>query len=248
MVEKRLVPVLLIRNDGLMKSTQFGDWKYVGDPLNTAKIFNDKDTDELIILDVDATDRGRGPNFNVLKLLAAECFLPIAYGGGVSSVEHALELVRCGVDKVSLNSAALENPELVLQISEAIGASSTVLSVDVFRRGGLFYVKSSKEILLEEYLEKVGASGAGELIVQSMDQDGTLSGPDLELVRLVASNTEIPLVYAGGIASLQQAQEVWRLGVDAVAAGAWFVFSGSQRAVLINYPQRKRLELALKDL
>jgi imidazole glycerol-phosphate synthase subunit HisF len=248
MPAKRLIPILLIKDGGLMKSTRFGDWKYVGDPLNTAKIFNDKDTDELVVLDVDASRNSDSPNFELIEALAAECFLPIAYGGGVRTVEHALDLVKVGVDKVCINSAFFQHPGLLRDISAAIGASSTVLSVDVYREGQRFLVRGPASLTLEKYLSVIRDDGPGELIVQSVDRDGTLQGPDLELATFVSERTDIPLVYAGGVSCLEEAQELWRSGFDAVAAGAWFVFNGSHRAVLVTYPQRKKLEAAFRAL
>lgn len=231
-----------------MKSKRFADWKYVGDPLNTAKIFNDKDTDELIILDVDATQQQREPNYELLRELAAECFLPICYGGGVVSAEVAQKVVNCGIDKVALNSALYTSPQVLRQVSEVVGSSSTVASIDAVRIGADYIIRNHPGIDFWTLLSQLKELGAGEVLVQSVQLDGTREGADLELASRVLKTTDLPVVYGGGVSSLSDSLALWRLGIDGVAAGAWFVYSGKHEAVLVTYPLRESIEKALDML
>lgn len=248
MLKPRLIPVLLLRDGGLMKSKQFARWTYVGDALNTSKIFNDKETDELIVLDVDATLEQREPNYELLTQLAAECFLPVAYGGGVSSASVARKVIKCGVDKVAVNSAITKSPNLLSQIADVVGSSSTIASIDVHLRESRYEIHLQPNVNLIEYVAHMEELGVGEILVQAVDRDGMRGGPDLALVKEILNATNLPTVYAGGVSSLDDAVSLWRLGVDGVAAGSWFVFSGKQEAVLVTYPSRKRLDEAVSSI
>ncbi|MEO6941860.1 MAG: HisA/HisF-related TIM barrel protein, partial [Terrimesophilobacter sp.] len=183
-----------------------------------------------------------GPDFALLEQLAGECFMPLAYGGGIGSVQTARDVMKCGVEKVILNSAAWRKPELVSDVASVLGSSSTMVSLDVQKSRGVprrfDHVSHSvdKKSNLSDDVKAMIAAGAGELLVQSVERDGTMSGPDLQLLRDVAGNLPIPVVYAGGVSSLHDASDIWNLGVSGVAAGAWFVFRGPHRAVLITYP------------
>lgn len=243
MLFPRLIPVLLVRSGRLEKSEKFARWTYVGDVLNAIKIFNEKDVDEVVVLDVDATREGRGPDLRMLEHLAGECFMPLAYGGGIASAETARAVMECGVEKVVLNSAAWARPQLVTEVASVLGSSSTVVSVDVasVRKRMLRYDHVTRSVakkvdLLERVTQLVDA-GAGEVLVQSQDRDGTQGGPDLPMLASLTAGLTVPVVYAGGIASLDDAVAVWRTGVNGVAAGSWFVFRGPHRAVLITYPK-----------
>ena len=229
-----------------MKSKNFSSWTYVGDPMNTSKIFNDKETDELVILDVDATLKKREPNYSLLEKLAAECFLPISYGGGVSSAEIAKKVVDCGIDKVAINSAIFGSSQILSEVSQVVGASSTIASVDVINRKGKYEIYGYPSLDLTDYISGLESLGAGEVLVQSVSKDGTRSGPDLSLAAAILSATSLPTIYGGGVSSLDHAIELWKLGVDGVAAGSWFVFSGRQAAVLVTYPSRKNLDQAMR--
>ena len=251
--QKRLIPILLIRNNGLMKSRNFDDWTYVGDVINTCKIFNDKDVDEIVVLDTQASERGSGPNLNLAEQIAAECFLPISFGGGVKSEQDARALVERGVDKVVINSSFLTDPNLIKRISSEIGSSSTVVSIDVN------WTESEPQVRnqcneqpfsssLERIIDEAEIQGAGEIVVQGVREDGSKNGPNLELAQKVLSMTDLPIVYAGGVSSLNQAAKLWQLGVDGVAAGSWFVFSGPLNAVLVTYPSRKRISQAVEQI
>lgn len=243
MVFPRLIPLLLVHGGRLEKSTRFGSWRYVGDVLNAIKIFNEKDVDELIVLDVDAAREGRGPDLAMLEQLAGECFMPLAYGGGVDSVDAARSIMRLGIEKVVLNSAAIRRPQLVTEIAEVLGSSSTVVSVDatMTRRGPLrFDHRTGAPVKRENLTERIAelvAAGAGELVIQSRDRDGTLAGPDLELLAAATAGVSVPVIYGGGISSVADCEAVWRAGASGVAAGSWFVFRGPHRAVVITYPR-----------
>lgn len=244
-MRQRLIPVLLIRDGALMKSTKFHSWKYVGDPLNTAKIFNAKDTDELVILDVHATRQGREPNYELLRSLAAECFLPLAYGGGINSEATAKKVVECGIDKVVINSLLTSDPTILSHISDSIGASSTVASLDVMSDETGYTLRNWRGTSLEEAIPDLERQGAGELLLQSVELDGTRLGPDLDLAKEVVKASKIPVVYAGGVASLEDATALWKLGIDGVAAGSWFIFKEPHDAVLVTYPPRKKIIAAM---
>ena len=246
-MRQRLIPILLIRDGALMKSTRFHSWKYVGDPLNTAKIFNAKDTDELVILDVDATRQGREPNYELLKSLAAECFLPLAYGGGINSEASAKRVVECGIDKVIINSVLAHDSTILSRISDSVGSSSTMASLDVIRYEEGLELRNRKGTSLEEAISDLERQGAGELLVQAVDLDGTRLGPDLDLAQKVVEASKIPVVYAGGVASLEDTTALWKLGIDGVAAGSWFVFQEPHDAVLVTYPARKKIIAAMKE-
>jgi cyclase len=228
-----------------MKSRKFSDWRYVGDPLNTAKIFNDKDTDELIVLDVDATKQGREPEYEILREIAAECFLPICYGGGVASPETAKKVTNCGIDKVAINTAILEKPGILRQTSDVIGSSSTVASLDVINTNGNYELLGKPGVRIWELAAQLESLGAGEILIQSVDKDGTKSGPDLDLAAKMLKSTELPIVYAGGVSSLKDSAALWKLGIGGVAAGSWFVFRGKRDAVLVTYPLRRMVDESL---
>lgn len=242
MLHPRLIPVLLIKDGGLQKSRQFSSWKYVGDVLNAVKIFNEKDVDELVVLDVDASRHDQGPNFAVLEQLAAECFMPVAYGGGIASADLARRVMDCGIEKVVLNTAAWRRPELVSEVAAVLGSSSTVISVDMTSKWGgarrfdhLARRAVKSNVTLD--LERLISAGAGEVLLQSKDSDGTLAGPDLPMIRAMTDRVNVPVVYAGGIRSIDDCVDVWSAGASGAAAGAWFVFRGPHRAVLITYPR-----------
>lgn len=244
MLRPRIIPCLLIHNGGLVKTVGFKDPKYVGDPINAVKIFNEKESDELIVLDIDATSRNVEPNFKVIGHLAMECQMPLCYGGGVRSVEHAKKIIGLGVEKVAISSAALEKPELVGWIAEEIGVQSVVIVLDVKKRlmGDDYDIwtnngrRNTKRDVLETAAE-LEALGAGEIVVNSIDNDGKMKGYDLVLADRVRRAVRIPITLLGGAGSLTDIKQlISRCGVVGAAAGSLFVFKGPYRAVLINYP------------
>lgn len=245
----RLLPILLIKSGGLYKSENFLNWTYVGDTLNATKIFNEKDVDEIVILSIAEKGSKQSPDFDLLTRLAEECFMPIAYGGGVRTEDQARRIVDCGIDKVILNSSIRDNPNLVEGISRIIGSSSTMASIDAVRVGDSYFAfdhatNIPTESNIVDLISRFEDFGAGEIMVQSVDRDGSRAGPDLELAELISKSSSVPTTYAGGVSSLGDASDLWELGIDAVAAGSWFVFNGPHKAVLITYPRRKSIERA----
>jgi imidazole glycerol-phosphate synthase subunit HisF len=244
MLRPRIIPCLLVHRGGLVKTVKFKDPKYVGDPVNAVKIFNEKETDELAVFDIDATVNGVEPNFRLIGQLAVECRMPLCYGGGVKTVEQASRIISLGVEKVALSSAASENPQLISSIAREIGSQSVVVVLDVkkkmFGRGHEVYTHNGSRSAHRQVLEAAKEAerlGAGEIVVNSIDLDGTMKGYDLELARQLQSELGIPLTILGGAGSLAHIEQlISACGVVGAAAGSLFVFKGPYRAVLINYP------------
>ncbi len=243
MLQTRAIPCLLLRNHGLVKTVRFKDPFYLGDPINIVRILNDKEVDELVFLDITATTQRRRPPFEVLAQIATESFVPFGYGGGVRTLEDMSTLFSLGVEKVIINSYAVENPSFVSQAVERHGSQSVIVSIDVKRRlFGRYEVVTHggrKRTGLDpvEFAREMERRGAGEILLQSVDRDGTMRGYDLELVRRVASALSIPTVACGGAGSLEDLGRVVREGgASAAAAGSIFVFQGPLRGVLISYP------------
>ena len=247
MLTHRVIPALLLRNDGLVKTLKFKKPKYVGDPINAIHIFNEKEVDELMVLDILASKERLEPNYALIEQFAGECFMPLAYGGGVRTVEQAKRIFSLGVEKVCVQTAALENPRLISELAERFGSQSVMASIDIkrnwFGKPGLYAATQGKmhSTSWQEMLRFLVAAGAGEVLLNAVDKDGTLSGPDLELIREASAAVEVPLIAVGGIASLADIKAAVRAGASAVAAGAFFVFHGPHRAVLITYPSSGEL-------
>lgn len=243
MARTRIIPCLLISDSSLVKTKQFKNPIYIGDPLNTAKIFSEKEVDELIILDIDATVKGKDPNYNLISEIAGECSMPVAYGGGIRTLDQARKLIRCGIEKVVINSASLERLELIQEIAEVFGSQSVVGSIDVLSHASGEYSvatrSGTKKIKLrpEEHASSLVSVGVGEIFLNSIDRDGMMEGYDLTLIRKVAENINVPLIVCGGAGTVDHLQQaVLKGGASAVAAGSMFVFYGKNKAVLINYP------------
>ena len=237
-----------------MKTTAFKAPKYVGDPINAIKLFNDKEVDELVLLDISATREGRGPAFSVIAEVASECFMPLAYGGGISSLEEARRILKMGVEKVVLNSASWRDPTVLVEASREFGSQAVMASIDVrrrlFGRYEVFVDGGTRATGIDpvEFAKRVEDSGAGEILLTSIDCDGTMKGYDLELVRKVASEVGIPVIASGGAGSVRDFGLAVREGAAAVAAGAMFVFHGPHRAVLITYPSQSELDREFQDV
>lgn len=246
MLRPRIIPCLLIHNKGLVKTTKFTDPKYVGDPINAVRIFNEKTVDELIVLDIDATVEKRGPNFELIAKLAAECRMPFCYGGGVTTVEEVRRLVSLGVEKVAISAAAIQNPEIIKKMVEEVGSQSIVVVLDVKKKilGGYEVVTHNAKkgtgknpVELAQVFEKLGV---GEIVVNSVDNDGVMKGYDLKLIERVREVTTTPLSVVGGAGSLDDISDlISRFGIIGAVAGSLFVFKGIYRAVLINYPSQE---------
>jgi cyclase len=248
-VRPRVIPCLLLRGRGLVKTVRFSDPRYVGDPVNVVRIFNDKQVDELILLDITATSAGCGPHLDVIRDVASECFMPLACGGGVRSLTDARSLYALGIEKVVLNTHAVERPDLVSEIAAVYGSQSVVVAIDVRRnwRGRYEVVTRSAAraagIDPVTHARAMATAGAGELLVNDVDRDGIQQGYDLELIRRVADAVPIPVIACGGAGSLEHLAQVLREGhAAAAAAGSLFVFHGRHRAVLVTYPAPHDIE------
>jgi cyclase len=242
MLRSRVIPVLLLKGRGLYKTVTFKDPKYVGDPINTLRIFCEKEVDEVVVLDIGATPEGRGPAVDVIRDIASECFMPLAYGGGITSVDQVRKFLNLGVEKVVLNTAAVEQPELISRIAAYTGSSSVVVSIDVRRRllGGYeVYTRGGRQrtelnpVTAARQAEKLGA---GEIMINSIDRDGTMQGYDLPLIEQVVSVVGVPVIACGGAGNFEHLRSAIAAGANAAGAGSMFVFQGKHRAVLISYP------------
>ena len=252
MLRPRIIPSLLVHNGGLVKTVGFGDPKYVGDPLNAVRIFNEKEVDELMILDIDASRYGREPDYKLIANLALECRMPLSYGGGVNTVEQFDRIIGLGVEKVAVSSAAVNDPDLISRASARVGSQSVVAIIDVkktgiFRKNEVVTLNSTKLTGLEPaaWAEKLQQLGAGEIVINSVDRDGTMNGYDFDLIDSIRKSISTPLTVLGGAGSLDDIHDlINRYGIIGAAAGSLFVFKGKYRAVLINYPsneEKKRL-------
>jgi len=254
MLRPRIIPCLLVHNKGLVKTVNFKDPKYVGDPINAVKIFNEKEVDELIVLDIDASVRNREPDFTMIKNLAAECRMPLCYGGGVKTVKQAKVIINLGAEKVALSSAVLENPSLVSEISAAVGKQSVIVVLDVKKKGifGKYEIythngtkasgRNPKELSME--LENLGV---GEIVINSIDNDGLMKGYDIKLIESIREAVSVPMTVLGGAGNLSDIKQlVNKFGIIGAAAGSLFVFKGIYKAVLINYPRRDEMNELFK--
>jgi cyclase len=246
MLRPRIIPCLLVKDGGLVKTVQFGSPKYVGDPINAVRIFNEKEVDELFVVDIDATARRREPDYKLIRNLAAECRMPLSYGGGVKTVEQIETIVSLGVEKVAISSAAIENPRLISDAAERVGSQSIVVVMDVRQSGRDRTYRlhthngtTATELHPAEFATEVERLGAGEVVINSIDRDGVMKGYDVDLVIQVRAATTLPLTVLGGAGSLKDiADLIHSFGIVGAAAGSLFVFKGVYRAVLINYPSR----------
>lgn len=248
MLEPRIIPCLLLKGKGLVKGAQFKNHRYVGDPINAVQIFNSKEVDEIIFLDIEATKNGRIPDPEFIQKIADQCLVPFAVGGGIRSLEDARKILRSGAEKVCLNSAAWESPQLITEIAEEFGSQSIVVSLDykknlwgkkeAYIKCGTQKIKGS----LEELAQLAEKQGAGELLLNSIDRDGSREGYEIDLIRDVSKNLKIPVIAQGGAGSEDDLKEVLQ-HTDAAAAGSLFVFHGRRQGVLISYPAKEQLRV-----
>ena len=254
MLRPRIIPCLLVTQQGLVKTVRFAQPKYVGDPINAVKIFNEKEVDELAVFDIEASSHEREPNYELIRKLAVECRMPLCYGGGIKTVDQVVRTIKLGVEKVAVSSAAIANPELVTAAATHVGSQSVVVVLDIRRNGDgrweTWIENGRKNTGLDPIAlaRKLSRRGAGEITLNSIDRDGTMDGYDLELARKVREAVDVPITVLGGAGSLEHIGALFdALGVVGAAAGSLFVFKGSLRAVLINYPARaKKLELSAR--
>lgn len=253
MLRPRIIPCLLVRDKGLIKTVKFKDGKYVGDPLNAVKIFNEKEVDELILLDIDATSENREPDFEMIRNIAIESRMPLCYGGGVKTVEHAKRIISLGAEKVAISSVALENPRIITEMAQAVGTQSVIVVIDV-KTKSIFgkqevvshNAKKSTGLNPVEFARQCEAAGAGEIVINSVDHDGVMNGYDLNLIKEIREAITLPLTVIGGASSLDDLSDlISKFGVIGAAAGSLFVFKGKYKAVLINYPNRVEKQTVL---
>lgn len=254
MLRSRIIPCLLVHNKGLVKTIEFKDPKYVGDPINAVKIFNEKEVDELIVLDIDATRERRKPNFELIKNLAVECRMPFCYGGGVKTVEEVKKIINLGAEKVAISSAAIDDFAVIDKMSKAVGAQSIVVVLDVAKRG-LFgsyelYTENGKKktgIKVRDFIKKLNTVEVGEIVINSIDRDGKMIGYDYDLIDIVRELTDVPMTVLGGAGSFNDIKSlISRYKIIGAAAGSFFVFKGKFRAVLISYPNKEEKKSLLK--
>lgn len=254
MLKTRVIPILLMKNGGLYKGVKFKNHKYVGDPINTVKIFNDKEVDELVIFDIEAFRLNKPINFELLENIASEAFMPIAYGGGIKSLEDAQKLFSLGIEKVVLNTSAIENFDLVKKLVESYGSQSVVFCLDVkktfFGKYEAFSYSGSKKVKISpiELAKKMQDLGVGELIINSIDNDGVMKGYDLVIIKEIATQLSIPVIACGGAGNLEDFKKVKEVGAHGCAAGSMFVYHQKHKAVLISYPEYKELENLFKGI
>jgi len=253
MLRPRIIPCLLIQNKGLVKTVNFKDPKYVGDPINAVKIFNEKEVDELMMLDIDATVKDLEPDYRNIEFWASECRMPLCYGGGIKTVEQAQKIFALGVEKVALSSSAIENPSLVTEISDSVGSQSVVVVLDVKKKlfGGYEVLthngKTSTGKSPFDLAQKFESLGAGEVVINNIDKEGTMKGYDFDLIRKIRSIISIPLTVCGGAGSLDHIEELVReFKIIGASAGSLFVFKGKYKAVLINYPSKQEIGNIIK--
>ena len=249
MLSTRVIPVLLLSGKGLIKTVQFKSPVYIGDPLNAVKVFNDKEVDELIFLDILASKKNLPPDYKLIEAIASECFMPVCYGGGISSIEQIKRILSLGIEKVSLNNQVLNNSNLIKEAAAVFGSQSIVVSIDVKKKiigtRKVFLHFSGKTTSLDplEYARKMEECGAGELLITSVDRDGTMTGFDIDLMKSIVANVNIPVIACGGAGNLEHLQAVKKeANVAAIAAGSMFVFHGRHKAVLLNYPEQEELK------
>jgi len=255
MLRPRIIPSLLIHDKGLVKTVKFKDHKYIGDPINTVKIFNEKEVDELAIFDIDATVLGNEPNYILIEKLANQSRMPLCYGGGVKTVKQAQKIFSLGVEKIALSSSIIQNPNLITEISEKVGSQSVIVVLDVKKKllGGYeIYTHNGKKstgISPIKFAKMAQKFGAGEVIINSIDNDGMMNGFDMNIIAKVREEITIPLTVLGGAANLEDIKKViLKHGIVGVAAGSLFVFRGVYKAVLINYPSKKEKNTIYKSL
>lgn len=249
MLRSRIIPCLLVHKKGLVKTLKFSveDGKYVGDPINAVKIFNEKNVDEIMVIDIDATVEGYEPDYEMIKNVATECRMPLCYGGGVKTVEQVRKIIKLGAEKVAVSSAALENISLLNEMSEAVGAQSVVLVLDVAKKKSLFggthyeiFIHNGRRNTgkrLYDFLEEIKNISYGELVINNIDLDGMMTGYDMDMCDKVRELTDVPLTFLGGAGSYMDLKKlVSRFKIIGAAAGSIFVFKGKYKAVLIQYP------------
>ena len=247
-MQTRVIPSLLIHKGGLVKSVQFKDYKYVGDPINAVKIFNEKEVDEIAVIDIDASRENKAPNIAKIAEIASEAFMPMAYGGGITTIAQIKEILYNGIEKVIINKAAHTTPQLITEAANLFGNQSIVVSIDVkkvFLKGYRVFIENGKKntgLHPVEFAITAEKLGAGEILLNSIDKDGTFTGYDVALIQQVSQAVNIPVIAIGGASSVEDFAKAKQAGASAVSAGSMFVFQRPHKAVLISYPTRKEIK------
>ncbi len=249
MLKTRIIPCLLLHDGGLVKTEKFKNPKYVGDPINAVRIFNEKEVDELIFLDIDASKQNREPNLSIIEDLASECFMPFAYGGGITSLQQIQKILKIGVEKIIINQTVLSNINFVKEAARHFGSSTIIVAMDIKKDiWGSYKVfnhvkQKTEKIAPYEHAKRICDAGAGELFVNNVDRDGTYQGFDTIVLETINKTVSIPVIACGGASSLANLREVVsHANVSGVAAGSLFVYQGPHRAVLISYPSQDELK------
>ncbi len=255
MLRKRIIPCLLLHKGGLYKTERFRKPTYIGDPINAIKIFNEKEVDELMFLDIDATVEKREPNYPLIENIASECFMPLCYGGGIKNIEQMKKIYALGVEKISISSQAVINPNLIQESAKVFGRQSVLATIDVKRniwgKQRVFINRGKKNTKLDplELIKQLEKMGLGEVVINSIDNDGVMDGYDIALLTKVKCNTGIPVIALGGAGKLSHIQEVFELSrVDAAACGSFFVYQGPLKGVLISYPPYRKIQKLLSNI
>ena len=248
MLRNRVIPCLLLSDEKLVKTRLFKDPKYIGDPINAIRIFNDKEVDELIVLDIKASKNKKEPNYDLIEQFASECFMPLSYGGGIRTIEQAKILFSIGVEKICIQSAALEEKTFIKDLSSRFGSSSIIFSLDL-KKNWLGNTKAfsylSQSWITQPWLDLLKTivnEGAGEIFLNSINFEGTMTGMNLDVIKQTISSLNVPIIFSGGVGSIDDIKMAFSLGANSVSAGSFFVFHGPHRAVLITYPNRKELD------
>lgn len=255
MLLPRIIPVLLLENNRLVKTIKFKEPKYIGDPINTVRIFNEKEVDELVILKIDE-DKNLDDNLNyqLISQLAAECRMPLCYGGGIKNIDQVKKLISLGVEKVSICSHAINNYDFLSKITQVTGSQSLVITIDVIKKNNLYCITTNKgktihPIVMTDYLNILENIGVGEVLINFIDRDGLMIGYDLSLAELVSKNISLPCTFLGGASKYDDLTDLFKkCGVVGGAAGSLFVYKGPYKAVLINYPTKNLKEKIYTDI
>ena len=254
MLRTRVIPCLLLQNSGLVKTIKFNKPTYIGDPINSVRIYNELGVDELIFLDIKASVKQTGPQFEIIAEIASECFMPFSYGGGIKTLGDAEKLFDLGVEKVVLNTSAFKNPELITIIAGKYGSQSVIVGIDVKKT--LFGTKrvyvcdgtQKSKYMPIDYAKKVEDYGAGEILLNSVNQDGMMQGFDLELIHSVASEVSIPVIALGGCGEMADIVKAKNARASAIGLGSMSVYQNKNRGILINFPEQQELANLLEEL
>ena len=255
MLRPRIIPCLLFHDNGLVKTVNFKNPKYVGDPINAVRIFNEKEVDELVFFDIDATVLNNEPNYSLIERISNQSRMPLCYGGGIKTVEQAKRIFGLGIEKIALSSSIVDNPSLITQIGDQVGAQSVIVVLDLKKKlfGGYEVFthngKKARGIDPFKFIKKVQKLGAGEIVINSIDKDGLMKGYDMSLIKKIREITTLPLTVLGGAGSIEHLAEIIeKNGIIGASAGSLFVFKGPYKAVLINYPNSKQKDILCKKV